>query len=33
LIIEVQNEGCPETHIAPLLDCFENLMATAASGA
>ena len=31
VIIDVENEGCPEAHIAPLLDCFENLMATAAS--
>ena len=31
VIMDVQNEGCPEAHIAPLLDCFENLMATAAS--
>ena len=31
VIIDVQNEGCPEAHIAPLLDCFESLMATAAS--
>ena len=31
VIMDVQNEGCPESHIAPLLDCFENLMATAAS--
>jgi hypothetical protein len=28
VIIDVQNEGCPEAHIAPLLDCFESLMAT-----
>jgi hypothetical protein len=31
VIMDVQNEGCPEAHIAPLLDCFENLMATVAS--
>ena len=31
VIIDVQNEGCPEAHIAALLDCFENLMATTAS--
>jgi hypothetical protein len=31
VIIDLENEGCPEAHIAPLLDCFENLMATAAS--
>jgi hypothetical protein len=31
VIIDVRNEGCPEAHIAPLLDCFESLMATAAS--
>ena len=31
VIIDVQNEGCPEAHIAALLDCFEKLMATAAS--
>ncbi len=31
VILDVENEGCPEAHIAPLLDCFENLMATAAS--
>ena len=31
VIIDVENEGCPEAHIAPLLDCFESLMATAAS--
>ena len=30
MIIDIQNEGCPESHIAPLLDCFESLMATAA---
>ena len=26
VIMDVQNEGCPEANIAPLLDCFENLM-------
>jgi hypothetical protein len=31
VIIDVENKGCPEAHIALLLDCFENLMATAAS--
>jgi hypothetical protein len=31
VIVDVQNEGCPEAHITPLLDCFENLMAKAAS--
>ena len=31
VIIDVENEGCPEAHIATLLDCFESLMATAAS--
>ena len=31
VIIDVENECCLDAHIAPLLDCFENLMATAAS--
>jgi hypothetical protein len=31
VIIDVENEGCLDAHIALLLDCFENLMATAAS--
>jgi hypothetical protein len=30
VIIDVQNQGCPEAHITPLLECFEGLMASIA---
>lgn len=31
VIIDIENEGCPEADLPKLLDCFEGLMAKAAS--